>query len=587
MKLERRHYEILPAYGTGGPDLWCTYAALRTLRWLESSCDIDFARQTEEYLHSRRNSDGGYGWSRGMQSDAWATFYATQGIRDLGREIPNIQRTTDWIRTTWTSEAYGMLPGQRPDVWATHFSTRTSVEVCNELPPNISALCKWLGALQTVDGGLSWSPEHARFGQADARACFYGVMAWKAVKSKVDVPPPWDIPKLVRWLQSLQRPVGGYIFNEKSSVPCMWATYRATATLAALGAPEKAPMADSACIKWVMHQRGRKGAFVRWSGYPIEDVWASFCAVGTLNALNKYSVLHESRPFIKSALLTMRCHSGGFTYRETTQAADVLSTAAHILCHSSDKPSVAPLIDWIESCQLPNEAGVMYMPGRGAEVRCTLWALVAGAFHRPGLSQIPQLRHLLEWLLALQNPDGGFGYWEGRGSDMVSTAAAVEIMSLIGHQPEASSILEFVESCQQLGDDGEATYANVPRGRTSLRAGLQGYRISHYVNGHAERDSLQKLMARHRTRGGGYDNSGSRVPDLLTTYEAVVTADRFGLDLDLAPLRTFTERILFPDGTASWTPLAPPGHDALAHCLGKLLQRRLHGDGRPMPALSL
>lgn len=584
MNLELRHYDTVPAYGTNGPDLWCTYAALRTLRWLGSGCGIDFTRRTENYLYSRRNADGGYGWSRGMQSDAWATFYATQGIRDLGGEIPHIQRTSDWLRTTWTSDAYGMLPGQRPDVWATHFSTRTSVEICNELPPDITALCKWLGALQTTEGGLSWSPEHAQSGQADARACFYGVMAWKAIKSKVDVPSPWDVPRLVRWLQGLQRPEGGYTFNERALVPCMWATYRATATLTAL---EAAPMAPSACTTWVIHQRGPRGAFVRWPGYLVEDVWASFCAVGTLKALDKHRSLYEAKPAVESALFAMRCPTGGFTYRENMQAADVLSTAAHVLCHANDAASVAPLIAWLESCQLPNEAGVMYMPGRGAEVRCTLWALAAGAFQQSDSPEIPQLRHLVEWLRALQNPDGGFGYWEGRGSDMVSTASAVEAMALAGHRTEASPVMTFVEACKQHDDDGEATYANVPGGRPSLRASLQAYRIRHHATGHAEREAVSRLLKKHHARSGGYDNSGSRVPDLLTTYEAVVTADRFGLELELSPLWTFTERILFPDGTTSWTPLAPPSNDALAHCLGRLLQQRLLGDGRPMPALSL
>ena len=42
-------------------------------------------------LLGRRNSDGGYAWSRGMPSDAWATFYCRRP-RDLSRRVPHSTR---------------------------------------------------------------------------------------------------------------------------------------------------------------------------------------------------------------------------------------------------------------------------------------------------------------------------------------------------------------------------------------------------------------------------------------------------------------------------------------------------------------
>ena len=59
--------------GNGQPDLWCTYAAIRSLAWVERLEQVD-APVLQAYILSRRNRDGGFAWSKGMPSDAWATF---------------------------------------------------------------------------------------------------------------------------------------------------------------------------------------------------------------------------------------------------------------------------------------------------------------------------------------------------------------------------------------------------------------------------------------------------------------------------------------------------------------------------------
>jgi hypothetical protein len=94
------------------------------------------------------------------------------------------------------------------------------------------------------------------------------------------------------------------------------------------------------------------------------------------------------------------------------------------------------------------------------------------------------------------------------------------------------------------------------------------------------------LLARHEVRGGGFADSGNRIPDLLSTYEAVVTAARFGLPLDRDRLRVFADRVGGPNGT-SWSPLAPDDGGPLARCLGALLGRWLTDRGAPPPALTL
>jgi hypothetical protein len=549
---------------TAGPDLWCTYAAVRTLRWLDRLDHVTEAGETATYLAGRRNADGGYAWSRGMQSDVWATFYCLQSLTDLGAERPALERTQDWLTRCRSGEAYAMMPGQAPCVWATHFATRALVEVCGVAPQDPEALLRWLGALQTASGGLSWSPEHAKTGRADVRACHYGIAAWRAIGT---AEPPWDVPALIAWVRDQQVGRGGFRFSPASDVPCLWATYRATAALAALGARPAHP-----CTDWVLDRRHPEGGFVRWADYDVPDVWASFCAVGSLRSLDVAvdPVVDE----VTERIATMACAGGGYTYREPVHAANALSAAAAAL---TGDPGAAR--EWLAGCLLPNEGGVMYMPGRGSEVRCTLWALAAGAFAEDATAR----GRIRDWLGDMQNPDGGFGYWEGRGSDLVSTAAAVESAMLLGDVKLDTDVLaEFLLRCRRAQP---AAYGHVPGASPTLRAGLQAMRVWQSL-GRTDQDGVTELLARHRVSGGGYANEGSRMPDLLSTYEAVATADRVGVRLDTTGPRAFLDRVRTPAGTA-WSPLGPPTDDPLADCLGTLLHERLTGERSCLPALTL
>jgi prenyltransferase beta subunit len=590
---------------SGQPDLWCTYAAIRTLSWLKRPDGLINPERTSRYLAGRRNTDGGYAWSRGMASDAWATYYCTQGLTDLARAgaievspanepdeagagpVSDVEGTADWLRGTWSGEAFAMMPGQLPDAWATFFSTRTAVEVCDMPVPDTDRLLGWLGALQTKDGGLGWTPEHAADGVADVRACFYGVLAWRALARTGTITSPWDLDRLVAWLRAQQSPEGGFRFSPAAEVPCMWATYRATATLDALNS---GPEAREACVAWIERLRGRTGAFVRWDGYEVEDVWASFCAIGSLRALRAPTAVHADA--VTARMTQLACEQGGYTYREPALAADALATSATILSRTPEDP-VDPreLRDWLAGCLLPNEGGVMYMPARGSEVRCTLWALEAGA-----LRDSPEAtKRVADWLRELQNPDGGFGYWEGRGSDVVSTVSAAEIQRILGPDHpdvlDTGRMLRFLDSCRtQAGEAGESPHeepaGNVPGAPATLRATLQVLR-ARQLAGEPRPDAVREALDRHRVRGGGYANEGRRIPDLLSTYEAVLAADRHQLPVDLDHLRRFCDRVIRDEGIA-WTPLAPPdGDDLLVRCVGTLLRRRVDGELDALPALTL
>ncbi|MFD3539185.1 prenyltransferase/squalene oxidase repeat-containing protein [Streptomyces sp. NPDC058662] len=554
---------------TGEPDLWCTYAATRTLAWLDRADTAAAPGATADYLLSRRNHDGGYAWSAGMPSDAWATFYCTQALRDLGHPLPAPERTARWLESTWTGEAYGMQPGQGAEVWATHFTARTAASLAGPAAGSPYAgsdrsrhrrLLRWLGELQGPDGGLGWTPADARHGRADVRACYYGVLAWAAVPGE---PPPWDVGRLVAWLRARQDASGGFRFSPAAEVPCMWATYRAAGALAALGATAAEP---ERCVEWVLRLRGASGAFVRWEEYAVEDVWASFCAVGSLRALGvSTDAVAEA---VTRRITALAVPGGGYTYREPALAADALTTAALALDPATGPGRRAELVRWMEACRLPNEGGVMYMPGRGAEVRSTLWAVAAGAF----AGDPPARAGIADWLTALQNDDGGFGYWSGRGSDLVSTASAVETLRLLGtpvaRAVDVRALVRFTASCAHPG----GRFGQVPGAPASLRSTLQAHRVLAAAGAPVPAAETASALQAHRVRGGGFANEGDRLPDLLSTYEALVALGRAGLPVDSGHLGLFLKAVDRPDGTA-WSPLAPAGGGPLAALLGALLRR--------------
>lgn len=562
---------------SGESDLWCTYAAVRTLRRLDRTGDLPDPQAAAGFLASRQNSDGGYAWSPGMSSDAWATYYCTQAMADLrtGDRAGAGATSSAWV---WSAAhpdgGFAMTPGQASDVWATYYAVRTLVEIYGEQPP--TALFDWLAALQAEDGGLAWSPAHAKDGACDVRACYYAVTAWHTATGGRG-PLPWDRERLTGWLRDRQSTAGGFTFGAGDETDCLWATFRATSALSRL---DETPRDPAGCVAWILDRREPGGSFTRWPGYPVPDVWAAFCGVGALSELG--APLDDVADGVVETVLSFRTEQGGFTYRTPALASDVLTTSAHLMARRFSDTGERDALRWTESCVLPNENGIMYMPGRGSEVRCTLWALSAGAFE----DDAPARDRIADWLTgAIQNPDGGFGYWEGRASDMVSTCAAAEILHRTGGTSGAAGLRDvagFVADCATA--PGE--YANVPGGRAALRSTLQALRALNRAGG-ADSAHVGDALARHRVRGGGFANEGNRVPDLLSTYEAVLAADTFGLQWDAGHLTKFLDSVRAPDNGFAWTPLMATSGGPLADCLGRRLELRLSPERQALPPLTL
>lgn len=557
----------------GEADLWCSYAAVRTLHWLGKKP----ARPEDviAFLRSRQNADGGFAWQRGLPSDVWATYYCAQALGDLGHPVPDPDRLAGWLADTRTADGgFAMTPGQGADIWAVYYATRVQREVLGRPVPEVEALGGWLAAAQHADGGLGWSPGSRT---PDVRAGYYGALAWRAAAGAA--PVPWHAQALSGWLRDQQDTTGGFRFSPTSH-PCAWAAFRAVRALDALGTGPREP---DALRRWLADRRLPGGGYERWAGYGRADVWSAFSVVGALQTLGD-PIGPADRATIADQVRGCQLPESGFTYTEPGRAGDSLATAA-VTILAALRPAAGPAspstVRWLRGAHLPYEDGVMYMPGRGAEVRCTLWAVEALA----AVGESLDTGRLGRWIRGLQNTDGGFGYWLGRGSDLVSTVSAVEALAAAGLDPadwtDVPAVLRFLANCRH--QDG---YGPVPGAEPALAATAQAARVLDLLGEGGPARELGAGLAQRSGPLGGFGPSPRGLPDLLSTYQAVLTQRTLGLPVDLDGLRRFLAKVRVGSGFA-WSPLSRQPAGLLAGCLGEQLAALAASDAAPSRLLRL
>ncbi|MFI6624949.1 prenyltransferase/squalene oxidase repeat-containing protein [Streptomyces sp. NPDC050528] len=372
------------------------------------------------------------------------------------------------------------------------------------------------------------------------------------------------------------------MFDESATADDLWATFRAVRALAALG---ERPDREADCVDWITGRQAAAGSFTRWDDYPDADVWAAFSAVGALLTLGR-----SPRDTAAVVAFLKRCElpEGGFTYRRTDGAGDSLATSAALLTGTANGSGAEQgpdgLARWLHAAHLPYEGGVMYMPGRGAEVRCTLWAVSALAAARR--EQLDADR-IVAWLRLLHNTDGGFGYWHGRASDMVATASALDILACLGRRADALdtvALRSFTDSCR--ADTG---YRYSPGAAVTAASTAQALRVLHLLGADREdhdadglRAVADRLLLPYASRLGGFAAHPRGIPDLVSTYQAVLTLQTLGLPVDGPELSRFLDRVRLPDGTYAWSPLGRRDGGPLAGALGTLLTQTSR-----LPALNL
>ena len=450
-----------------------------------------------------------------------------------------------------------MTPGQSADVWATYYACRTYAEVLGRPVPDVAGLARWLRAAQHAAGGLSWAPGGA---EPDVRACYYGALAWRAAAG--DRRPPWRTGALVAWLRGQQAADGGFGFAA-GSASCSWAAFRAVRALGALGAQPR----DVAALRtWLARRRLDSGGYERWAGYGQADVWACFTVVGALATLGGETLTPAERDAVAGFVQGCQLPGSGFTYRDPDAAGDSLATAAGLLLAHERRHDPRPLAAWLRAAQLPFEDGVMYMPGRGAEVRCTLWAVAAlttdgkglddarlADMARPAAEPRRRLRLLAGTRIGRRLDRLGARDGPRRGP----AAARHGRRRRRAHVPRHVRERRRLRTGARRRDDPERHRAGGARARTCSAIATP-------------RSPPAAAIARCASLLGGFSARPRALPELICTYQAVLTQQVLGLPVDRAGLARFMTKVAAGHGFA-WSPVATTPGGPLADCLGALL----------------
>lgn len=125
--------------------------------------------------------------------------------------------------------------------------------------------------------------------------------------------------------------------------------------------------------------------------------------------------------------------------------------ARAVLAYSAGakQDSAGVLLDQISSWQ--QASGQFAISGEeDGFINSHMWSVLA--FASAG-KEIPSREKARQWLLDRQNSDGGYGWYEFTSSDADDTAIAIQVLVLLGEDPESSPVIEkclkFIKTCQQ------------------------------------------------------------------------------------------------------------------------------------------
>lgn len=134
----------------------------------------------------------------------------------------------------------------------------------------------------------------------------------------------------------------------------------------------------------------------------------------------------------------------------TDYALALLSTTAAGI---GDTLNGHKLADKIISFQQPNGQFAQPEQGESELINAHIWSIIALASAE---KEIPEKSKAIKWLLEVQNPDGGYGWYIGGGSDPDDTGVALNALLILGEDPDTSRAISRAVSYlrKQVNNDG-------------------------------------------------------------------------------------------------------------------------------------
>lgn len=262
-------------------------------------------RDVVDYVRFRQNSDGGYTFCQGAESNAQDTYYGLAILKLLGETFPRIEKTVEWLSELTLSSIYHyyyvvkalLLCGERLNNNFEKFvasvvhsrkyfgSTNFFVEVPSEFEltlmvlelANLFALkleknevVNWLVEFQNEDGGFG------AHGHSNINSTFYAVAALELLEFDVK-----NLHGTVAFLRECEKPYGGFTVVPRSLSPYMEYTYFGVITLDRLDESCRFP---SRTIDFTLSCRKGNGGFSR-SDTGISTFENTFQAVSIMQRL--------------------------------------------------------------------------------------------------------------------------------------------------------------------------------------------------------------------------------------------------------------------------------------------------------------
>jgi prenyltransferase beta subunit len=463
-----------------------------------------------------------------------------------------------------------MANGQKPETWSTAFAIAGLFQSGVALPSPEATLA-WLAASLLPTGGFTWSPEWVARGNADVRATAFVIKALDVAGLVPDFQTIVDLDATVTFLTSMQDHNGGFRLDRRHP-PCLWGSSEAVVTLDILG---QRPANPDACLAFVRSMQRNDGGYRRGPDYPDHsDLWATMHAANCRAPLGDKLSDREraaTMAFVESCMVT----EGGYTYRPPAVASDILVTSAAAIAATLTDDRT---FQFLAACRMPGEGGIAFMPARGSEARSALWAVTALA--RNG--RLGEEAGLARWAQAAQNPDGGFGPWEGRASNAVSTNAVLEALTIAGHKlpdtidvPAVTHWLTTAMASQPIG--------NPAADLVELSAILCA---SETIKLKLDSRPVRAALSTHR-RGGSWRRTDRNLPDLLATYVALTAHQVLGdLDRVLDDAAGWVRRLPVTASGTAWSNLASASGGPLSTALATLVLAAANRH-EPLPNLTL
>ncbi len=453
-------------------------------------------------LQALQNADGGFGDWVADRSRTGSTARAVEALAILGAGPLNQTRALaflDSLQITGTLYSNGGFRSARVDKDADVSSTASAIRAYAALGagvPNAAGVSSYVKAHQNLDGGFGLQTNRPAgiSWPSIATATYDGLAALQILGAAPDFPAA-----AVTFLRGLQNADGGFGLNTGNLSSTTAYTMDALEDLAGLGSTAANPPAASA---FLLGNQLANGGFVENPLDPLEGIHTTYFAVRALHLL-------------------------GTPFNEPLALSFALSVT----------PS-------------ENDGGFGDHPGMMSNVRFTYDAVFAlNALGRRPLDR----GAAVAYLLALENPDGGFG--AAGLSSAESTSRALVALQLLGEPiPRPANASRFLRSLQ----NADGGFPSAPGGGSSV---TYTYRAVAGLDVLGDRPNSTAgaaafLQARQQADGGFGDVAGSPDTTLVLTWMATVALKLLGSGpLNLSQAVAYITQAQNPDGGFRHAPL--------------------------------